>query len=158
MRRQHSDWATGIMTDESWIDSRQGQSVLSALQNIHTHSASSQCVPGSLPKVNTPYHTPPSRVDAAPPTYTNDKQRRNFVFLRPHSAHKVAVRPVILLPCRQSDCNIAATGRQQQAAGIQSGGHFRTSGTQIPALPFVCSANAFWQCEPPAAQHNHSTP
>ena len=66
VRRPYSDWATGLMTDESWFDCRQGQGVVSAPQNVHTncgaHSASLQRVPGISPDGATPYHSPPSTV------------------------------------------------------------------------------------------------
>jgi len=67
VRRPYRDWATGLMTDESWFDCRQGQGVVSARQNVHTkcgaHSASLQRVPVISPEGTTPYHSPPSTVD-----------------------------------------------------------------------------------------------
>jgi hypothetical protein len=109
VRRPYSDWATGLLTDESWFDCRQGQGVVSAPQNVHTnggaHSTSLQRVPVICTDGATPYHSPPSTVDpylhsTLPHHVSKWHAEEKLCILgasAPH-AHKVAIRPVIQVP------------------------------------------------------------
>ena len=108
------------------------------------------------------YNAPPltaihsGPIPLLPPIRPNGTKRRNFVFSGASAgrAHKVAIRPVIQLP------DVAHPDESVTAMLWQTGddGHLHSCGTQIPAWPRVCSANAFWQSKPPSAHHNHSMP
>ena len=97
------------MTDESWFDSRQGQGVVSALQNVHTncaaHSASLQRVPRIFPDGTTPHHSPPSTVDLylySPPYVQMARKGETLYFRVQAQAALTKSQSVRLFSCQTS--------------------------------------------------------